>query len=82
MAHAYGFDEEPIEPCTVEEVDTLEGIAIFSISCVDTQLPSARCVMNCPSLSPRMISKTKKGLPSDFVAIWWLSRSVNCGSRQ
>ena len=52
-----------------------------SPACV-TQVPSGRCVMNCPSRRPRMISKTKNGLPSDLSAIWTPSSSASCSERK
>ncbi len=61
---------------------TDDGTWMSSITFVVTQVPSGCCAMNCPSRRPRMISKAKKGLPSDFSAIWRPSSSARRSERK
>ena len=57
---------------------TVPGTSISAMTFVVAHVPSGFFVRNCPSRRPRRISKTKNGLPSDFVAIFPASSSARC----
>ena len=63
-------------PARCTRSSTEDGTWMSWMTFVVTQVPSGCCAMNCPSRRPRMISKAKNGLPSDFSAIWQPSSSA------
>ena len=61
---------------------TVDGTSISAMTFVVAHVPSGFFARNCPSRRPRRISKTKNGLPSDFVAIFPASSSARCSERR